>query len=157
MNRSKCIAGVTALAVLITGCATPPMGPMVYVPPGPGKSQEAFQSDDMACRGYAQQMTAGQAEAANNRAVGAGVLGTVLGAGLGAAVGGGRGAAIGAGSGAIAGSAIGANQSQYAQGGIQLQYDNAYRQCMASRGNGGGNYGPPPGYGPPPPPPPPGY
>lgn len=180
MKRSSCIAGVTALAVL-AGCATPPMGPMVAVMPGPNKPSQAFQDDDMTCRGYAQQMVAGQAQAANNQAVGAGVLGTVLGAGLGAAIGGGRGAAIGAAGGALGGTAIGTSQSQAAQYGIQRQYDNAYMQCMYSRGNqvpGAGRYaGPqaysPPqqGYGPqqgpgyeppqqdysPPPPPPPGY
>src|SRR5579859_4420548 len=171
MKRSSCIAGVTALAML-AGCATPPMGPMVGVLPGPNKAPQAFQDDDMTCRGYAQQMTAGQAQAANNQAVGSAVLGTVLGAGLGAAIGGGRGAAIGAAGGAVAGTAYGANGSQYAQGGIQRQYDVAYQQCMYSRGNqvagyGGGPraYGPPPqqgyaapppqqGYGAPPPPPP---
>jgi hypothetical protein len=159
------------------------MGPMVGVLPGPNKSPAAFQDDDMTCRGYAQQMTAGQAQAANNQAVGAGVLGTVLGAGLGAAIGGGRGAAIGAAGGALGGTAIGTSQSQAAQGGIQRQYDNAYMQCMYSRGNqvpgagryagpqqGAPGYGPPEGYGQqgpgygqpqqgyyPPPPPPPGY
>ena len=139
--------------------------------PGPGKTFDAFQSDQMLCKGFAADAVKGQAEEANNRAVGSAVLGTLLGAGLGAAVGGGRGAAIGAGAGAVAGTAYGANGSQYEQGGIQRQYDNAYTQCMYSRGNqvpgyGGGPraYGPPPapGYGPgpggyPPPPPPPGY
>jgi uncharacterized protein YcfJ len=155
MKRSSCIVGLTALAVL-AGCATQPMGPMVGVLPGQNKSPQAFQDDDMTCRGYAQQMVAGQAQAANNQAVGAGVLGTVLGAGLGAAIGGGQGAAIGAASGAVGGTAIGASQSSAAQGGIQHQYDNAYMQCMYSRGNqvpGAGGYGAPqppaPGYGPP--------
>ena len=99
---------------------------------------------------------AGQAQNANNRAVGAAAIGTVLGAGLGAAIGGGRGAAIGAGSGAIAGTGLGMGGSSNEQYGIQQQYDNAFAQCMYAKGNMV------PGYGPmmvnaPPPPPPPGY
>jgi uncharacterized protein YcfJ len=78
---------------------------------------------------------AGQAQSANNRAVGTAAITTVLGAGLGAAIGGGRGAAIGAGSGALGGAAIGAGGSSNQQLSIQQQYDNAYAQCMFTRGN----------------------
>ena len=81
----------------------------------------------------------GQADAANQQAVGAGVLSTVVGAGLGAAVGGaygnaGAGAAIGAASGAGLGTAYGASGSSYAQLSIQQQYDNAFSQCMYAKG-----------------------
>lgn len=103
--------------------------------PGPGKPFSQFQADDAQCRGFANGQVAGQAEGANQRAVGGAVLGTVLGAGLGAAVGGGRGAAIGAGSGAALGTGLGAGASANAQGGIQMQYDAAYSQCMYSQGN----------------------
>ena len=100
---------------------------------------------------------AGQAQNANNRAVGAAAIGTVLGAGLGAAIGGGRGAAIGAGSGAIAGTGVGMGGSSNEQYGIQQQYDNAFAQCMYAKGNMVPGYGPMMVNAPPPPPPPPGY
>jgi hypothetical protein len=124
-----------ASMVLLQGCATTPMGPTVAVMPGPGKPFEQFAQDQALCQQYAYGQTAGQAEYANQRAVGGAVLGTVLGAGLGAAVGGGRGAGIGAASGAALGTGIGANGSAYAQGGIQMQYDNAYASCMIAKGN----------------------
>jgi uncharacterized protein YcfJ len=88
----------------------------------------------------------------------------VLGAGLGAAIGGGRGAAIGAGAGAIGGTAYGTNAAARGTYTAQQLYDNAYSQCMYSRGNQVPGYvaaptysappPPPPGYAPPPPPPP---
>ena len=120
---------------MLSACASPPMGPTVAVMPGANKPFEIFQSEDASCRGWANQAVAGQAEAANNRAVGTAVVGTVLGAGLGAAIGGGRGAAIGAGSGALVGTAYGANGSQWSQLGIQQQYNVAYEQCMYAHGN----------------------
>ena len=100
---------------------------------------------------------AGQAQNANNRAVGAAAIGTILGAGLGAAIGGGRGAAIGAGSGALAGTGVGMGGSSNEQYGIQQQYDNAFAQCMYAKGNMVPGYGPMMVNAPPPPPPPPGY
>ena len=137
------------------------MGPRVAVMPGQNKPFEVFQQDQAVCQQYANQQVGGQAQQANNQAVGSAVVGTLLGAGLGAAIGGGRGAAIGAAGGAVAGTAYGASGSQNAQGGIQRQYDIAYQQCMYSRGNQVPGYqGAPPAYGPPPPayrPPPPGY
>ena len=129
------------------------MGPTVQVMPGPGKSFDAFQYDQAGCKGYAEQAVAGQAQNANNRAVGAAAIGTVLGAGLGAAIGGGRGAAIGAGSGAIAGTGIGMGSSSNEQMSIQQQYDNAYAQCMYAKGNMVPGYGPMMVNAPPPPPP----
>jgi len=160
--KVKAIALVTAAAAMLSGCVTPPMGPTVYVAPGPNKSQAAFEQDEQACEDYAYQRTAGQAGAANNRAIGSAVIGTALGAGLGAAVGGGRGAGIGAASGAVVGTAVGSDQSAHAQYSLQQRYDIAYAGCMTSRGNSSGpqGYGPPPGYYGPPPPgygPPPGY
>jgi putative peptidoglycan binding protein len=118
------------------------MGPTVQVMPGPGKSLDAFAYDQAGCRQFAEGAVAGQAQNANNRAIGAAAIGTVLGAGLGAAIGGGRGAAIGAGSGAIAGTGIGMGSSANEQYGIQQQYDNAYAQCMYSKGNMVPGYGP---------------
>lgn len=119
--------------------------------PGPGKSFDAFQYDQASCKGFAEQSVAGQAQSANNQAVGAAALTTVLGAGLGAAIGGGRGAAIGAASGAGVGTAIGAQGSSNAQMGIQQQYDNAFAQCMYAKGDMVPGYGPMMGQSPPPP------
>jgi hypothetical protein len=130
------------------------MGPTVQVMPGPGKSFEAFTFDQAGCKQYAESSVAGQAQNANNRAVGAAAIGTVLGAGLGAAIGGGRGAAIGAGSGAIAGTGVGLGSSSNEQYGIQQQYDNAFAQCMYSKGNMVPGYGPMMVNSPPPPGPP---
>jgi hypothetical protein len=130
------------------------MGPRVAVMPGQNKPFEVFQQDKYYCTQYAQSQVGGQAQEANNQAVGSAILGTVLGAGLGAAVGGGRGAAIGAAGGAVAGTAVGAGGSQNSQRGIQGQYDVAYSQCMYSRGNQVPGYqgasAPPPSYAPPP-------
>lgn len=165
-SRLAAMAAISAL-VLLEGCVTQPDGPTVPVMPGKGKSMAQFQNDDMNCQGYAESRVAGQAHAANNRAVTDAILGTALGAGLGAAVGGGHGAAVGAASGAVVGTAVGANQSAYSQGSLQGRYNIIYAQCMQAAGNQV-PYGPPPGYGygprrdydgdyPPPPPPPPGY
>src|SRR5579872_3108349 len=161
LDRS--IAGLSALA-LLSACAQPPMGPSVAVMPGPNKPFDVFQEDQAVCKDYASQQVAGQAQAANNQAVGGALLGTALGAGLGAAIGGGRGAAIGAAGGAGIGTAYGASSSNYANMSIQQRYDVAFQQCMYSHGDQvpgyqpapGYGYGPPPGagYGPPPPPPP---
>jgi len=168
MKSFKITAGSLAVCLMATACAHPPMGPQVNVMPGPNKPFEVFAQDQEICKQYASNQVSGQAQQANNTAVGTAVVGTLLGAGLGAAIGGGRGAAIGAGAGALGGSAVGANGSAAQQYGIQRQYDNAYTQCMYSRGNQTPQpryaappaYGPPPGYGPGPgygPPPPPGY
>jgi len=142
-------------AVMLAGCAQTPMGPTVQVMPGPGKSFDVFQADQANCKGYAASQVQGQADAANQQAVGAGVLSTVLGAGLGAAIGGaagnaGAGAAIGAASGAGLGTAYGANGSAYAQMSIQQQYDNAFSQCMYAKGEQVPGFAP---LAPPPPPP----
>ena len=124
-----------AAACLLPGCAETPLGPTVQVLPAPNRPFEAFQQDQGYCTQYATSQVQGQADRANTRAVGASVIGTVLGAGLGAAIGGGRGAAIGAGSGALVGTGVGAGNSNRAQYGIQGQYNDAYVQCMVSKGN----------------------
>jgi uncharacterized protein YcfJ len=149
------MAAVTTLA-LLAGCAQQPMGPRVAVMPAPDKPFAVFQQDDAVCRQFAQQQSAGVAEQANNAQVGTAVVGTLLGAGLGAAIGGGRGAAIGAGTGAVAGTAVGAGQAERGTYTAQQLYDNAYSQCMYSRGNQVPGFVAAPSYAPPPPPPPPG-
>lgn len=148
--------------VILAGCATVPQSPSVMVLPGPGKSFAAFQTDDYACRQWAQQQ-AGVAPtaAANQNLASSAAIGTILGAGLGAAVGAasgdpGIGAGIGAASGLVGGTALGANSAYAAGADAQRRYDIAYQQCMYAKGNQI------PGVGvqassPPPPPPPPGY
>ena len=41
---------VTAVAIVLAGCASAPTGPSVMVLPGSGKTTEQFQSDDARCR-----------------------------------------------------------------------------------------------------------
>lgn len=128
------IAGLSAL-LLLEGCATTPLGPTVQVMPAKNKPFDVFAQEQAVCKQYATQQVSGQADAANERAVGTGIIATALGAGLGAAVGGGHGAGVGAATGAVAGTAIGAGTSSHNQHGIQQQYDNAYAQCMVAKGN----------------------
>jgi hypothetical protein len=111
------------------------MGPTVAVMPGPNKSFDAFQSDQLVCKQFAEQSVSGQAQNANLRGVGAAALTTALGAGLGGAIGGGSGAGIGAASGAVAGGGLGAVTSSNQQRSIQDQYNIAFAQCMFARGN----------------------
>jgi hypothetical protein len=159
MRSMKLPAALLAPALLLSACASEPVGPTVAVMPAPGKPFDVFQGDQALCKQFAADQTRGGAQDANNRQVGTAVVGTLLGAGLGAAIGGGRGAAIGAGAGALGGTAVGAGPSQ-AQYGLQQRYDLGYAQCMYSRGNQVPSYQPPPGYAPgynapgyPPPPP----
>jgi hypothetical protein len=122
-------------ALVLTACASTPMGPTVRALPGKNKSFDQFQFDQATCKQYADDQTRGQAERANQTGFLEGAGGTILGAGLGAAIGGGRGAAIGAASGAVAGTAVGAHTSSQVQGGIQQQYNDAYVACMVSKKN----------------------
>jgi len=149
VTHFKATISALSLAALLSACAAPPMGPTVLVMPAPGKSTEAFNKDQAECKSIASNEVAGAVKQANNQAVGAAVLTTALGAATGAAVGGGNGAAVGAASGATVGAGIGADSSANAQLTIQQQYDNAYSQCMYTKGNQV------PGYAPAPPPPPP--
>jgi hypothetical protein len=142
MTRATSALGIVSVLALSACTVAPPQGPSVMALPAAGKSFEAFQQDDVACRGYASQQTGGAsaAQAANGSAVGSAVLGTALGAGLGAALGSvggavGAGAAIGGAAGLLAGSAIGAGNAQAAGGNVQGRYDTAYTQCMYSRGD----------------------
>lgn len=146
-------AAILAPLLLLTACATQPMGPTVAVMPAPGKPFDVFQADQALCKQYADSQVAGEAQQANNRQVLTGVVGTVLGAGLGAAVGGGHGAAIGAGAGAIGGTVVGAAPAERANMTLQQRYDIAFSQCMYSRGNQVPGYEPTSSYPPPPPPP----
>jgi hypothetical protein len=135
----KALCGISAIGLLLSGCAQTPLGPTVQVMPGQGKSFDTFQADQANCKGYAADQVRGQADASNQRAVGAALLTTALGAGLGAAAGGfsgaaGSGAAIGAAGGSVVGAGIGAQNSSNDQLNIQQQYDNAFAQCMYAKG-----------------------
>lgn len=153
---------VVAAAGVLAGCAQAPLGPTVAVMPAANKPFPVFQQEDVYCRSYAQQQTAGTAEVANNAQFGSALIGTVLGAGLGAALGGGQGAAVGAGAGALGGTVVGSDQAERGTYSAQQRYNIAYTQCMYSYGNQVPSYAgpvryapypPPPGAYPPPPPP----
>jgi hypothetical protein len=164
MRALRLSVAVLTPVLLLSACATEPLGPTIPVMPAPNKPFDLFQGDQALCKQYASNEVQGGAQQANNRQVGTAVIGTLLGAGLGAAIGGGHGAAIGAGAGALGGTAVGAGPAQNAQGSLQERYNFAYAQCMYSRGNqvpgfapAGAPPPPPPGYAPPGAPPPPGY
>ncbi|WP_230975571.1 glycine zipper family protein [Acetobacter garciniae] len=111
------------------------MGPTVQVLPTPGKDYGTFVQEQNFCRSQAEQAVRGQAAHQNEKALIGGIAATALGAGLGAAVGGGTGAGIGAAAGAVGGGIGGGAYSQGRQRGIQVQYNNAYVQCMAAYHN----------------------
>ena len=135
MRLTKRAAVILTPVLLLSACASEPLGPTVAVMPAPGKPFDMFQGDQALCKDFAAQQVQGGAQQANNKQVGTAVVGTLLGAGLGAAIGGGRGAAIGAGAGALGGTAVGAGPAGQAQYSLQQRYDLAYSQCMYSRGN----------------------
>jgi len=135
-SRLACLAG----AVLLGGCAVTPSAPTVMVLPGAQKSPPQFQADVAQCQQRAQAYVAPQADAANNQAVAAAVVGTAIGAAVGALSGSGyyynnNAAAWGAGTGLLVGSSIGAGQSQGSSYSLQQRYDIAYMQCMYQLGN----------------------
>jgi hypothetical protein len=161
----KVVTGLSCVAALavLAGCAMQPVGPTISVFPAPYKPFDVFLADQDECQDYAASRTAGAAQAANNRALGAAAVGTALGLAVGAATGDGRAASFGAASGAAVGTAVGASQSDQANFSLQRRYDVAYAQCMYAKGNQVPGFQrlaappppPPPPGGPPPPPPPP--
>jgi hypothetical protein len=179
MNSKRALVLFLAV-VMLSGCATIPAGPSVMVLPAPGKSFEVFQSEDLACRQWAELQTGSPpTETVNQNLAGGAAIGTLMGAGLGAAIGAasgnaGTGAAIGAGSGLIGGTAVASGPAYAAGWEVQRRYDIAYQQCMYAKGNQipglvrhsrrpywvpppgptpGPSIPPPPGAYPPPPPP----
>ncbi len=154
MRSIRLTTALLAPVLMLSACASEPLGPTIPVMPAPNKPFDVFQGDQALCKQYAADQVRGGAQQSNDQQVGTAVIGTLLGAGLGAALGGGRGAAAGAGIGAVGGTAIGAGGGQQAQYSLQQRYDMAYAQCMYSRGNQVPGYqqAPPPGYQPPPPP-----
>lgn len=128
----------TLLAAVLGGCAVTPTGPSVMVLPGDQMTLDQFRSDDFMCRQYALEQIGGTtaSQAAQQSAVTSAAVGTVVGALAGAAIGGNsRGTAVGAGGGILLGSAMGADSANRSSTGTQRQYDNAYIQCMYSRGH----------------------
>ena len=129
------------VSLVFGGCATMPTGPSVNVMPAPGKPFDQFIAEDATCRQYAERSIGmNPQEVANRNAVTGAGVGTVIGAGAGALLGAasgnaGAGAAIGAGMGLLAGTATGANSGQVYGAEAQRRYDNAYVQCMYSKGN----------------------
>lgn len=148
------MAVMAAIAAVLGGCASEPLGPTVAVMPAPNKPLEVFTVEERQCRDYAERAVGGQTKAADDSAVAKAAVGTVVGAAVGAAIGGRDGAAVGAGGGLLVGSAAGAGHGSMSERQIQRRYDIAYLQCMYSFGNQvPGQYAP--RQAPPPPPPPP--
>ena len=157
-----CLLGLTA-------CVSAPQGPHVAVMPTPGKPLELFAAEDQFCRGYAQQSLG--PDTRGETAVGAAVVGTILGAAVGSAMSGRRynNTGAGAATGLMMGTAIGAGNSAEEGRSAQQRYDIAYEQCMVSKNNQPSQRyyrrsssvvvvpqaAPAPYYPPPPPPPPP--
>lgn len=138
--RSTHAAIATTVALFLAGCAQTPTNPQIAVAPNQGKSFEAFQADQYYCKQFAQSQVAGQAEHANRTQMlgtGGGALGGAALGAAGGAIGGnaGAGAAIGALTGVVLGTAGGAIASNRQQETSQRLYDQAYGECMYSRGN----------------------
>jgi hypothetical protein len=154
----KVLAAVFGAAFLV-GCVNLPNGPTVMSLPGTGKTADQFRDDDWYCRNFANDKigaTEPNEMARSSTAKGA-AIGTAVGAGIGAAFGGGGGAAVGAGFGLITGLAVGAGAGENQAYALQRRYDQAYVQCMYSKGHkvpvSGTLTSTPPSHIPPPPPP----
>ena len=173
----KPITSLLALSalVLLGGCASVPTGPSIMALPGTNRSFDQFRRDDVECRQYAFGQIGGTTAEQNATESGlrSAAVGTAIGAVAGAAMGGRSGAGVGAGAGLLIGSVAGSGAAQQSERGTQRHYDNAYIQCMYSKGDQvpvaqsrarsrpaalSASIPPPPpsGYMAPPPPPPPG-
>ena len=124
---------------------------------GPGHARarqivRCVPSDQVSCKGFAEQSVAGQAQAANNQAVGAAA--SVRPCWCRTWGGHWRRARCGdrCRQRRRVGTAIGAQGSSNAQMSIQQQYDNAFAQCMYAKGDMVPGYGPMMSQSPPPPP-----
>lgn len=133
MSKVLCMA-LSSLLVLAS-CASAPMGPTIQVLPSPTKPFQVFQQDQADCKQYAQSEVAGQADNVNQKSVGTATIGAVLGGVLGALVGNRHSAGVGSAAGILVGTSMGTNATDYSQHSIQSQYNNAYVQCMYSKGN----------------------
>lgn len=128
---------IVAGAAFLGACTVLPTGPSVMVLPGSGYSIESFREDDGYCRQYAHIQIGGKTaeDASRESAVTTAAVGTAIGAVAGAAIGGHRGVGAGAGAGLLMGSAVGADSARASGVGTQRQYDNAYVQCMYTKGH----------------------
>src|SRR5215813_6672427 len=137
------LVSAVGAVLFLGGCVMPPTIPTIPVAPGPNKTFESFAAEQSYCQQYATALTAPQAYAATNQAVGTAILTTALGAALGGAIGGGHAAGIGAASGAAFGTVVGAGGSGFAQMSLQQQFDITYGQCMYAYGNRVPGFAPP--------------
>ena len=146
---------------MITACSSVPTGPSVNVMPGPNASFEQFKADDQTCRDYALDRVGDEPSSYETKtAIKNAAITTAIGAIAGAAFdhGHARGAAVGAGAGLLLGTLAGTGKGGESTRAAQVQYDNAYQQCMYAKGHSvpmAGNYGQHRGgkrgsYGPPP-------
>lgn len=129
---------IVGAALLVGACTVMPTGPSVMVLPGSGQTIERFRADDAYCRQDAHYQIGGKTanDAARESAVTSAAVGTAIGALAGAAIGGNsHGAAVGAGAGLLMGSAVGSDSARSSGYGTQRQYDNAYIQCMYTKGH----------------------
>jgi uncharacterized membrane protein YebE (DUF533 family) len=125
-----------SVLILLCGCSsTTPIGPKIAVMPAPGKPFDQFVGEETICRQYASSTISGAPKSASNTAAGSIIAGTALGTAAGALIGGRQGAPVGAGVGLIVGSGAASGQQGYEARDIQWSYDNAYAQCMYSKGN----------------------
>jgi hypothetical protein len=170
MHINMKITSVLVSAAFLASCVSVPNGPSAMALPGTGKNFDQFRADDASCRQFAQDQNGGTTanQASSNSFVESAVVGTVIGALVGAAVSRGRATGAGAATGLFVGSVTGANAANASSYGTQRRYDNAYTQCMYSKGHRvpvSGHieqqqqpaYSPPPPANYAPPPPPPGY
>lgn len=127
-----------AIALALGACTVMPTGPSVMVLPGAHQTFDHFRADDIDCRQFAHFQIGGKTATDNAResAVTSAAVGTAVGALAGAAIGGdAKGAAVGAGAGLLLGSATGSDSARASGVGSQRMYDNAYIQCMYSKGH----------------------
>ncbi|PWB42796.1 MAG: hypothetical protein C3F19_03720 [Rhodocyclales bacterium] len=125
-----------ALPLGLAACVSLPSGPSVMVLPGTGMSFEQFRQDEYQCRQYAAEQIGQTPEGASDASgLRSAAVGTAVGAVAGAAIGGRRGAGVGAGTGLVVGSVAGANTAQVSGYEAQKRYDNAFIQCMYSKGH----------------------
>lgn len=148
--------------LVMTACSSVPTGPSVNVVPGPNATFEQFKADDQECRDFALDRVGDDPSSYDTAStVKSAAITTAIGAAAGAAFdhGHARGAAVGAGAGLLLGTLAGSGKGSESYRAAQVQYDNAYQQCMYAKGHSvpmAGNYGQQGrnrgSYGPPPPP-----
>ncbi len=126
------------LVTLGAGCSGIPDGPDVLVMPGRGRTLTSCQIDDEFCREFAVARLGSDSSdgAVAQFTATAAVVGAALGGLVGGLIDGPRGAVLGGGTGAVGGGAAGYGQSSYGvRQKYQQRYDNAFVQCMYSRGH----------------------